>query len=292
MAAGLSIAESITKAMEAHKVELPNAASGKETGDDKKGQEEVKEQGEESSEPEKEQPSDTKEPPKVEDKKTSDALKLYDLLMNPETVGATLQNLTQQAVKAGALSETSTKKEKEEVKENLLDELKKLTKEDSHFLIDDLGPALEYIIKKAVSGAEVNVKTLQTKLDEYEKKNEVSAVEREIDSLISQEKYKPYLVQMNEIMTDFPPSDGVSLKDYFEKVFKIASKSGSGRKEQTEERKQKVEERVAQNQKDQLPVSSSGRSDNKDVIVMNRRPTLSESTEAAAQGKRIVIQSA
>jgi hypothetical protein len=224
------------------------------------------------------------EEPKIDDK-TAKALKLFDLISSPETAGATLTNLIEQAKVAGVLGE-GTKAEKEAVKEDLQVELKKLVKEEDAFLIDTLGPVIEYLINKISKDQEINNTTLRKKLEEYESQTEAQKFETRLGSIISNKKYEGYLEDMNEIMQEFPPSDNIDLEDYIERTYKIAQKTG---KPKSQNSQKKAEEKTERNIADHIPSSSNGKVDEYGVISMNRRPTLAEATKAAAEKKRLIV---
>ncbi len=246
--------------------------------------EEVKDEEEEVKEDKKESSKDEDEEPKLDPKIVKEALKLYDILNDPDpkNVGAALKAMVLRAEKAGIEIEGITAKEQREVTKDILEALKEELPEENRELIDALGPALRKIIKLSSEGSEAKIKDLEKELNKYKTQTEAEKYASTLQSILTKDKYEGHLPAMEKLMETIQPVDGVSEEKYLDTLLKLA-KAEKGERTRTETKAKKTE----QNAKEATP-SSSNKGDN--VVILDKAVDLKEAIRLAREGKTVKYQ--
>lgn len=214
------------------------------------------------------------------DLKTERALELFDRLSDPETTAETLALLTSAAQNRGLLK---TETGREEATESLLDILKKSVSEENHYMVDALAPGLEKIFEKLSKGQEVSTKKLETQILSITEKEQLAENEKFVEGLLESEKYKDYLDEMNTLMEEIPPSEGVDIEKYLDRLLRVAKAEHGDKK--TEEKEKRTAEKVKQNLEERTPSSKAKNAD--DVVIVNKKVNLEEAIDFALKGQKV-----
>lgn len=233
-----------------------------------------------TSESKEETPTNT-ETTKTGDPNQEEALRLYNALKDPAQAPVIVDMLA----RAAGYSKVETKQEVKEVKNTITDILKESLGEEYAFLVDKLAPGLEKILQQRPASRDEEIEDIRARVEEREKQDlqrELAVVHTDIakEYFGTDDMPENVLTAMEKAMEDFPPSQALTPKQWYTKIFNLVAgelrlqpKTSSNTRERAERSRNDVPAKLQTRQNGVTPVETP---------KGMKKMTLTEAVNAAA----------
>jgi hypothetical protein len=160
-----------------------------------------------------------------------------------------------------------------------MEELLEATPEEMQDMVKILEPTFRKLAKAISEGNEKKIHQLQSEVNEFREAADKKNYTEKISSILSKDKYEPYLEEIAKLADKIAPQEGVTEEEFFDYLLSMAKATGKVKL------KDKIKEKKAEeNFKEKLP-SSANKSQKE--VALGRNPTRQEAIKAAIAGKTI-----
>jgi hypothetical protein len=209
----------------------------------------------------------SKESSDLTEEELKESKALYNLLKNPSTRDHTLRVL---AEKAGILKNSQQTEETNKTTKTLLDTVKEGLGEKYSFLAPELTRALENVLNRERELNNLKISQLEANQIENQVNSAFEKLARETKG--ASRKVEAEMLRLSE---KFKPSDDISIYEYFEHLYTLASA-----KSKTSNIKREMAERISKNAKDVgSRLQSSGTASGKSTVKSPK--TIKEAVDQA-----------